>query len=386
MEIITWPISIKSILESNRKSFYFENFGLIRQNSIENVQKVLDCGTWNLWFTTYKCNDCWALKHINFTCKSRFCNSCSQPQSDLRMNKIISRQPTKLRYRHFVFTIPAELRNFFKRHRNALSIISFTASNAILFFLGKQKLTPWVMSVIHTFWSQLNWNPHVHMIVTNGAIHKSGTFKNNIFYPYNAIKRSRTVLLVKNLKDRCYKNLHGDMLRHEIKHINNFYNYHSKLTGKKTDRHCFFGPPTSFHTIVGYIWRYVKRPVIAQSRILDFDGKYVTFSFTDKRDKEIKTLKVTVLDFIWLLIQHIPNKHFKMVYYHGIFANRCKARYLRIINSFFWPPAKLPTIPTSFAQRLFYFTGKSTFLCNCGWYFWKYKLSIPWYPEQFYDP
>ncbi|MDR0649937.1 MAG: hypothetical protein LBG59_00580 [Candidatus Peribacteria bacterium] len=33
------------------------------------------------------------MKHIFFTCKSRFCNSCSKPQSDLRTNKLYSRLP-----------------------------------------------------------------------------------------------------------------------------------------------------------------------------------------------------------------------------------------------------------------------------------------------------
>jgi hypothetical protein len=242
------------------------------------------------------------------------------------------------------------------------------------------------MSVIHTFGAQLNRNPHVHMIITNWAIHDSGIFKDNIFFPYEAIKRSWTRMLVRNLKDRCDDNLHGDKLREEKRHIDNFYDYHSKHTGKTTDRHCFFWPPTSFYTIVGYIWRYVKRPVIAQSRILDVDDDSVTFNYVDKRDKETKNIICPTSQFIGLLLQHIPNKHFKMISYSGIFANRCKARYLRIINSFFWAPAKIPAIPTSFSQRLFYFTGKDPLLCPCGGRFWKYMLSIPGYPEQFFDP
>jgi hypothetical protein len=58
------------------------------------------------------------------------------------MNKLIDWRPQKLLYKHIVFTIPLELRRFFKDHRNALKILPSTAANAILFFLRKQKLTP----------------------------------------------------------------------------------------------------------------------------------------------------------------------------------------------------------------------------------------------------
>ena len=251
------------------------------------------------------------------------------------MQGITSWWPQKLLYRHFVFTIPEELRNFFKKNRAALKIIPFTATNAILFFLKKQKVTPGILAVIHTFGAQLNRNPHTHLIVTNGAIHNSGIFKNNIYYPYNAIKRSWTVFLVKNLKKRCHQHLHGASLRENLKLLNSFYNYHSTISGKKTDRHCFFGRPVSFEKVVGYVGRYTNRPVIAQSRIIQFDSDSVTFNYIDKRNKETKNIQCSPSDFIGLLVQHIPNKHFKMLYYYGIFANRCKAKYLHIINSHF---------------------------------------------------
>jgi hypothetical protein len=41
-----------------------------------------------------------------------------------------------------VFTIPEELRIFFKRHREALDMLPFTAANAIMHFLKDQKVKP----------------------------------------------------------------------------------------------------------------------------------------------------------------------------------------------------------------------------------------------------
>lgn len=385
MEIITWLISIKSIFEDNRNIFNIKNKGQIRPNTIKNVEKVLGCWS-NMWFASYKCDCCWDIKHIPFTCKSRFCNSCSQPQSDIWMNNLISRRPQRLLYNHIIFTMPQELRRFFKDHRKALKILPYTASHAIMHFLRDQKVTPWILAAVHTFWAKLNWNAHTHLIVTHWAIHDNWNFKNNIFLPYKAIATSRTAFLVKNLKDRSKKHLSWQKRKEELKFLNDFFNYHSKITGEKTNRHVHFPEkPNSFHNIVWYIGRYVRRPVIAQSRILAYDGGNVTYNYFDKKDKIIKEITCPVLEFMWLLLQHIPQKNFRMLYYYGMFANRTKQKYLTIIHNFFNQPKYTVYIPKSFAERIFLFTGKNPLQCECWWVFHKFKLSIPWYPNIFYD-
>jgi hypothetical protein len=386
MEITTWPISIKFIFESNRNIFLMKNQGLVRENSINNIQKIIDCWSNNLWFTSYKCSECGEIKHIAFTCKSRFCNSCSQPQSDIWMNRLVSRWPSWLLYKHIVFTIPKELRLFFKRHRSALNILPYTAANAIMYFLKDQKVTPWILAVIHTFWAQLNRNPHTHLIVTNGAIHQKWYFKDNIFLPYKAIATSRTKFLVKNLKDRTYANVPWDTCGEEVKFLNDFYDYHSKISGEKSNRHVYFPPkPCSFVEVVGYVWRYVKRPVIAQSRILDYDWESVTFNYTDKRDKLVKNITCPTIEFMELLLQHLPNKNFHMIYYYWIFANRCKKKYLRVIKAYYRHEPKIPRIAKNFRERIYFFTGTDPLKCSCWWFFHKYQINIPWYKPKYFD-
>jgi len=80
---------------------------------------------------------------------------------------------------------------------------------------------------------------------------------------------------------------------------------------------------------VRYIGRYTKRAVLAEYRITYYDGKVVRFAFKDYAQggkTSFKTLRV--LAFIGRLIRHIPDKHFKMVRYAGIFATRWKGHYL----------------------------------------------------------
>jgi len=77
------------------------------------------------------------------------------------------------------------------------------------------------------------------------------------------------------------------------------------------------------------IGRYTKRAVLAEYRITYYDGKVVRFAFRDYAEGGKTSYKtMPVLAFIGRLIRHVPDKHFKMVRYAGLFAPRWKARYL----------------------------------------------------------
>jgi hypothetical protein len=66
-----------------------------------------------------------------------------------------------------------------------------------------------------------------------------------------------------------------------------------------------------------------------------------------------------------------------MIYYHWIFANRCKKKYLLIINTYYNIKSRMPFVATSYAQRLYHFTGKDSFQCNCWGHLSLYSLSFP---------
>lgn len=391
MEIITWPISIKSILKCKRKCFLQSHKWLIRDSVLENVNKVLNCWVC-LWCTSYRCDCCWETKHIPFTCKSRFCNSCSKPQSDLWINKLFSWLPRGIWYHHIILTIPEELRVFFKRHRNALALLPRTASDSVSYFLDKKlNWIPGIIAVIHTFWAKLNRNPHVHLLVTHWVFSKKDNLFSNddFFLPYIAIRDSRTIRLIKHLKDRVYKNMSWEKMKEEIRFLNFFYDYKNK-DGEKSSWYWFFSKQRfGFEQIVGYIGRYVKRPPIAQSRILDYDWSSVTFEYEDKleelEDKKIKHITCSDITFLELLIQHIPNKYFHMVYYYGIFANRVKRGYLEIINNTSSSSRPHPRPTTTFRGRFILRKNYDPFKCSCWWFFYKYMVFIPGYPLIYFD-
>ena len=100
----------------------------------------------------------------------------------------------------------------------------------------------------------------------------------------------------KKVKSRCYR-----------EHKEGFYVY---AKPNKCD------PKTA----IKYIGRYLGRPVIATSRIDKYDGGFVTFHYNRHEDDAYVEETLPVMDFIEHLIRHIPEKHFKMIRYGGIYA------------------------------------------------------------------
>lgn len=76
--------------------------------------------------------------------------------------------------------------------------------------------------------------------------------------------------------------------------------------------------------LLDYVIRYTGRPAMAQSRILNYDGEFITFYY--ERHEDGKRIEETVhaFEFIKKLIIHIPNEHFKVIRYYGIYAKKHK--------------------------------------------------------------
>ena len=74
------------------------------------------------------------------------------------------------------------------------------------------------------------------------------------------------------------------------------------------------------NTVIKYIGRYLGRPIIALKRIDSYDGENVTFHYNRHEDNAYVKRTIPAIEFIKLLIQPIPEKHFKMIRYYGLYA------------------------------------------------------------------
>lgn len=286
-----------------------------RNTEMENIDKMINCGDPAFGGAMYGCPDCGEFKFVPFRCHSRFCPSCGTKYAMERTTKM-SFKLVNVQHRHCVFTIDEHLRPFFLENRDLLNCLFHAVSSVILRLFHKmnksKNYTPGFIMVLHTFGRDLKWNPHIHCLLSEGGLSDDGFWKNVRHFNYTYLRNAfRTALLnemegiigssFKKTKALCYRNNeHG------------FYIY-AKPSKCSPD------------TVVKYIGRYLGRPVIATSRIDKYDGENVTFHYNRHEDDAYVEETLPVMDFIKRLIRHIPEKHFKMIRYGGLYARHREA-------------------------------------------------------------
>src|SRR5690625_29581 len=191
------------------------------------------------------------------------------------------------------------------------------ATKLITYYFGKKaKVKPIIIAGLHTFGSTVNFNPHVHMLVTMGGITKKGKWKENDFIPFKMLRKQwQTVVLKlirKNLSKEEKKKVQPRLQKAFSNNGEGFYVYAPKQRGKIKEQ-------------LRYIGRYIRRPAIGINRIVEYDGEYVTFKYIDKVDGKEKLETVTVDEFIKRLIRHIPDEQFKTIRHYGMYSRRSKS-------------------------------------------------------------
>ena len=291
---------------------YYEEIEYIlhpRKTEMENIDKMIHCGDPSFGGAMYGCPHCGKLKFVPFRCHSRFCPTCGNKYTMDRTTSM-SFKLVNVTHRHCVFTIDENLREFFLKDRSLLDCLFHSVNSVItrMFFkMNKSKnFTPGFIMVLHTFGRDLKWNPHIHCLISEGGYSDDGFWRNVKHFDYTFLRNAfRTALLnemeskigssFKKVKAKCYR-----------EHQQGFYVYAKpNLCDPRI--------------VVKYIGRYLGRPVIATSRIDKYDGEMVTFHYNRHEDEQYIEETIPAMEFIQRLIRHIPEKHFKMIRYGGIY-------------------------------------------------------------------
>ena len=75
-----------------------------------------------------------------------------------------------------------------------------------------------------------------------------------------------------------------------------------------------------------YLGSYVKKP-----RLADYTGGDVTFTYLDHRIKSYKDLTLSQTEMMLRILNHVPEKHFKMIRYFCFLFNHLRGRLLPLI-------------------------------------------------------
>lgn len=341
----------------------------LRQVVFDEIEKFKGCCDLRKGFRLYVCEGCHQTKLVPFQCKSKFCPSCAVGESQ-RWSELMEADIYNVIHRHMIFTIDDCLRPIFiKFHRKELlKGLMDEAAKIVTDFFGKQKLQCGVIAALHTFGSQLEFNLHVHMIVTMGGVTPAGEWKTYDYIPFDMLRKywqnAVLKLIRRTLNVREKKAVQSLLQQAYNTHGQGFY-----VNAPQRSR-------TKLKGLLLYISRYMHRGPIALERIKMYDGEVVMFEYQDKRTntKEHKIMEVE--EYIGAMIRQIPDRNFKTIRRYGIYSRRLKTLMKIVVANWLEKIAKMArnasdlTKKKNWSQRIYECFGENPLKCNrCGEYY-----------------
>ena len=312
--------SVKSILQDHFETYLKSHTP--RLVELKEVNKALTCYEDKRGVFVYMCPKCNFTHKVKIGCNSRICSSCGKRYADA-WSSSLSRYLFKVPHRHVVIGIPDILWSWLKNHRcfwKDYMDCAILTLNDIFSQMLKQDIQVGAIVVLHPFGKDINFKPHLHLIITEGGFNVDQVFVKDNFIPaetfrkkwqYHVLKVLQNCGLPNALASQCY-----------LKYKKGFYVWIDKAGRIKNSK-----------TISQYIGRYIRHPAVANSRIVKYEGGYVTFYYKNPTDDE-KIIYVTkpVDEFIEAILQHIPEPQFKMIRYYGAYSRRNVSKYKKSLK------------------------------------------------------
>jgi hypothetical protein len=310
--------------------FYQQHKGTLREAIVDNVIAMLSCGLCLRGYALYSCSNraCSHLKKVAFSCKSRFCPSCGKKATD----QWVATQQAVLphtSWQHITFTMPSELWALFKENYVLLGQLSALAANPVLKVAQQKNVVPGIFTALHTFGRDLKYNVHVHLSVTRGGLSDDHSAWKSLYFAKRQVMpqwRYGVITLLRQAYQQGQLTLPPALLARcpTLTDFNAWLDVHYR---KGWIVH-FAKPTKNSHHTVNYLGRYLKRPALAQSRLLHYDGQTVIFNYLNHTTGRHQTRTEQSSAFIARLVQHIPDKGFRMIRYYGFLAHRVRSTLL----------------------------------------------------------
>ncbi len=300
-----------------------------RPNAPIEVQKIIDCHNKDLGCSVYQCPHCHDFVFVGHTCKSRLCSSCGYKYKNERVESILQ-TAYNCRHRQIVFTVPKELRHYFlfpfesrinilyKAVRDTIySLFNETfkydkKSKKLKKYVSKFLNSPGFFAFLHTFGRNLNWNPHIHVLIAEVKLSSNGLISKFEYFDFNALSKRFQKILLDLLEKEIGPSFKKEKYDSYKNHKNGFYVYAEKKEFK------------SLKDGIEYVTRYCGRVPISENRIVSYDGKNVTFSYNDHKDESYHEVTVSAEEFIGILLRHIVPTQFKIIRYYGFYRKKHK--------------------------------------------------------------
>jgi hypothetical protein len=280
--------------------------------------KTLMCGTAALGAEVFASDR--EERIVYHTCKSRACPSCGY-QATRGWQRDQWRELPDIPYAHVCLTMPDVLWPLFQRNRHLLHDLPALGAH-ILQQWAQQKygIRPMIVVILHTFGRHLNFNCHLHILVSEGGLRTDGVqWRSGIRLDRKALMPMWRYAVITLLREAARAAvLDADASRDGLLQLltsqyERWWNINIKRFRSKRQ-------------FLAYAGRYARRPPIAQHRFRTISRQEIRFVTKDTRTRRTVETSYTPSAFLAALADHVPDRYRHSVRYFGLLAPRLKSR------------------------------------------------------------
>jgi hypothetical protein len=336
-------LEVGDILRDRGAQYRRQHRGHLSLGQLKVMSAIERCRTRVLGGHVLRCPDCARERIAYNSCRNRHCPKC---QGAAAQQWLADRQRDLLpiEYYHLVFTVPTEIADIAWQNKAVIYDLLFKATAETLHSIAADPkhlgAKIGITAVLHTWGSAMTHHPHVHCIVTGGGRSLDGDrwvpCRPGYLLPHKVLsRRLRTVLLSMLHQAHRDQRLQFFGKHRALAKRDAFAAYLAPLRQRNWYVHIrapFAGPDA----VLAYLGRYTHRVAIANSRLISYDGRRVTFwhkdyrGSTDTPDHRPMTLEVD--EFIRRFLIHVLPKGFHRIRHYGLLASHVRREHLTAIR------------------------------------------------------
>jgi hypothetical protein len=303
---------------------------------------IMDCRTGSLGGEVYYCSKCKEYHYSYHSCQNRHCVVCQNKDA---AEWIERNKKMMLPFSYFLttFTVPEELRKFFRSNQKLFYNILFKASSDALKLLAKDKkylgADIGMIGILHTWTRALIYHPHVHYLIPGGGIGKGGKSIRFSDLSGGASQTGDDFLVHVKPLSIIFKAKFRNVLKDKLPEL--FIEIPPSVW--KNDWVVHIKPVGSGEKALEYMGRYLFRVAISSNRIIKLTNGKVTFRYTDSKTGKTKIVTLEALEFIRRFLQHVLPNNFMKVRYYGYLSAASRKKLVKLRKMLYLDsiPAKL---------------------------------------------
>jgi hypothetical protein len=306
-------------------------------------RKTIKCRTFALGALLFASEN--ELRLVPGTCKSRGCPSCGQRNTEQWQREQWAALPD-MPYKGITLTMPDVLWPLFQHNRKLLACLSTLGAKVIENWAKENYGVELLTTVVpHTFGRHLTFNPHLHIIVSVLGLRESEGRLVPAFVNRDRLMRRWRLAVITLLRTALKRgDLVSEMGPEELdamltEQSERWWSVHVTDAMSKTK-------------LLRYIGRYVRRPPIAEHRIIEINNNWVVFWTKDHKLKARVETWYSCERFVELLGEHIPDDYRHAIHHCGLLSPRGKNRTSALIFALLVQPTRPRPKRRSWAESL----------------------------------